>query len=309
MTHSTKTQIQTAAELAQWLRTACQDKTGAEPSSESRLFLLVDLAKLPNWAEHETTLIAKGLLKGESINLYDDLSGLAIENSGPALIEVERHVEALQALAEFVLQQDAFSYLLAANVDLAELANHLREIREVVMPDGTGALFRFQDINVTTALWPMATPGQIHRLLGPARVWAVRDVCGDMLSIVRQRTDLLAGAIQFTKENVKALEDALFPWTVIHQIDEIDIVLLDGMSGCERRKLVNERITQARQLGLKLPSDLALYSALSLQLPEGFIKKAPFADALAKARAGHASFGSALEHVSSDEWLAVSEDD
>ncbi|MGQ5524130.1 DUF4123 domain-containing protein [Chitinimonas sp. PSY-7] len=303
MTKLNPTYAHTPIELVRWLQTACGQQSSKVPDADFHLYVLIDQASLPDWDEHAQQLTAKGVFKGELVNLYDDLEGQEIAKTGPVLAEVAQSNEALLTLTEFAINQDVASFLVADY----DPSDHLRNIREVVMPDGSGALFRFQEPQSIAALWPLMTSGQIHRLLGPARLWAVRDVCGEVFSIVRQRTDQLEGAIQFTSENINALDEAMFPWTVATQIRVINKTLLKGMNGCEIRTLLNERISKGNSLGLKLRPDLSLYCALSLQLPTGFENKSPFAAALEKVRAGHSSFVSALDDVTSDEWLAVSE--
>ncbi|TXH39517.1 MAG: DUF4123 domain-containing protein [Burkholderiaceae bacterium] len=54
---------------------------------------------------------------------------------------------------------------LCASAPLPDIAQHLQSIREVMLPDGSLALFRFQDTHVTTHLWPLLRTGQANQIL------------------------------------------------------------------------------------------------------------------------------------------------
>lgn len=291
--------INTAIELVHWLQAKCIAETKPAPVAKLRCFALIDCTQIPNWAEFEQQLNALNVPKPRK--LYDDLAGLEIAKTGPWLVEVSESEAALHFLAQQALAHEAFSFLIG-DCSLAALDDHLRASREVEMPDGSGALFRFQDIHVTAALWPRLVPAQRRRMLGPARLWAVRGPCGEMHQIEHRQASTLSSPLRFNQATVAALDEALFPWTVADQVQEIDSTLLDGLTACARLRLLNERIARARALGLTVRADLALYCALSLQLPAGFETTSPFAAALAQARTGRISFGLALDQVGSDEW-------
>ncbi|SFZ79564.1 DUF4123 domain-containing protein [Chitinimonas taiwanensis] len=304
MAESLSVSVKTAAELVHWLQTKSVEGGSSIATAKLRLFVLVDCTQVPNWAEFEQKLHEQNISKLRK--LYDDLGGLEIAKTGPWLLEVPDKETALHFLAQQALEHEAFSFLLG-DCSLAELDEHLRAIREVAMPNGSAALFRFHDPHVTGALWPILTPAQRLRIIGPVRRWAVLSPCGLMQEIERHKTAVLNGSLKFSQAIVTALDNALFPWAVADQVREIDSTLLSGLTACARWKLITERIAKAQELGLTVRSDLALYCALSLQLPANFEATSPFASALERARTGKTSFGLALDQVSSDEWQKVDE--
>ncbi len=91
-------------------------------------------------------------------------------------------------------------------------------------------------------------------------------------------------------------------YTVAEQVRDVDASLLEPLTSCQCRTLLSARLQAARDLGLQLQSDRALYVVLSLQLPTGFEREAPFAEALDRCRRGFQTFGDALDHVSSEQW-------
>lgn len=276
------------------------------PNAPIKLFVLIDFTRVPDWAVFEEQLHSSARIRLPAVNLYDDLAGLELAKSGPRLLALDLEDEVMDAVMGLAIEHEAGSFLFAS-CTLNELAEHLRSIREVAMPDSGGALFRFQDMHVTAALWPLLSPTQKNRILGPARAWVVREACGELHLIEALFTHKRTSTLSFDRKIVTALDDALFPWTVADQINEIDTALLAGLSPCARLTLLRERIAHAKTLGLRQPSDLSLYCALSLQLPEGFETHPPFARAFESARSGQSSLGVEIDRITPEQWQHADE--
>jgi Domain of unknown function (DUF4123) len=281
--------------LAAWLRTQRDDATAQEPL---QLFALIDVARLTkaDRARIEQLLAEHGV---QPINLYGDLEGLALADLGPRLVAMDDAV--FDLMVAFGWRTHAISYLLGATSKDA-LASHLQSLREVTLPDGDQALFRFQDVQVTSHLFELLTPGLGNKLLGPLSLWATPDVCGCVHLLKPREGDVSSGALRFDQRVFDALNEALRVYTVADQVRDVDTTLLPQDAPCEARRIVRARLKDAAALGLSLHSDQALFVALSLQLPEGFAMKPPFSDAIEKARLGRCSFGDALGQVPRQDW-------
>lgn len=271
-----------------------------------KLFALINFTRVPDWTVFEKQLHSGKRTRLPTVNLYDDLAGLELAKSGPRLLALDLEDEVLDTVMGLAIEHEAGSFLFAS-CTLHELAEHLRSIREVAMPDSSGALFRFQNVHVTAALWPLLSTTQKNRILGPARAWVVREACGEVHLIQALSPRKRISTLSFDRKIVSALDDALSPWTVADQIDEIDTALLAGLSPCARLTLLRERIAHAKTLGLRQQSDLSLYCALSLQLSEGFETHPPFVKAFESARSGQSSFGAAIDRITPEQWQHADE--
>jgi hypothetical protein len=282
--------------LSAWLG---QQASKVHAFSEGFLFALVDIARIsPAQRLKLPGSIALALAR-QSTNLYADLEGTALAESGPRLCVASEAT--LHDWAVVTCQTHAVSFM-AGCLGREDLANHLMSLREVMLPDGSEALFRFQDGHVTQHLWPRLTPSLANQILGPLHWWATPDVCGPLHVLHPAERHVHSSGLRFDRTIFDGLNEDLLVYTVADQVREVDMSLLAGLSECEIRNLLLERLDAARQLGLKLQSDLALFVVLSLQLPAGFDRKEPFVAAIESNRQGHQAFGEALEHVPASHW-------
>lgn len=273
--------IESSIQLGEWIST----------DSAAKLFALIDYTSLDD--------TAKQLLDSNAVNLYGDLEGTVIASEGPRLVEVSR-TEAFPLLEQCLTGYPVA--LLLGECEVSELAAHLREIREVLIPEETRALFRYQDLNVLRALFPLLLPAQGQIVLGPLTSWGVLDPCHVFHALSSDRRKGQGGQLRFDKKQVAALEDALFIHTVEAQIRDTDNALLNDSSPCEIERRIEQYLKQATSLGLNQRSDKSLYAVLSFQFPEGFEQEQPFANALRYQETGMGSFGEALDRVSPAEW-------
>ncbi len=260
----------------------------------TRLFALFDAqSKLTRLDEIESRRW------GPAINLYGDLEGTRIAQLGPRIIEAN-DTGSRSELVELAFSTRAS--LLAGNCTLEEIAIHLKDLREIALPDGTPALFRFQDARVAVATFPTLNPAQGCKLLGPLTAWAVLDVCHRLH--VRSSTDCrrIGGRLRFNQKTVDAIDEQLFVHTIAEQVRDTDAALLGSMSECQIETRIRQQIERAKALGLVRRQDQSLHSVLSFQFPSGFENEVPFASAIRYHDGCHSSFGDALDAVPSNVW-------
>lgn len=136
------------------------------------------------------------------------------------------------------------------------------------------------------------------------------DLCGHATRLDAPDADAfrsLTPALRLDQSQIDALGEALVPLTIIHQANETDSTLLSGMTKCEQVHLIRVRMLQARERGLRREDDIALYCVLSLQLPAGFDRSGPVADALHEARTRGIGFGDAIDDVPVERWREMDE--
>lgn len=234
-------------------------------------------------------------------NLYAKY-GRSIREVGPRLWSASWSDPGWDGLFDEAFERQAASFLVVPQ-ESASLESHLLGLVRMPQPDGGSLLFRFQDVVVLTALAPLLAPEQRHALLGPALCWLAVDLCHGAVSIERPRRDARrVSSLHLEQVQIDALGKALVPLTIIYQANETDTTLLAGMSKCEQVKLIVSRMKHAERQGLARDEDVALYCVLSLQLPEGFDKTGPVAEALQDARDRGISFGEAIDDVPVDRW-------
>lgn len=271
------------------------------PSSagqQSNLFALVDRLSVALDAGTQQRLDSLSS-SATGINLYADLIGTALIDTGPLLHAV--HEEDLDAWTQLACDTTAIGFL-CGDISQPDLVHHLQSLREVALPDGSLALFRFQDSHVATHLWPLLSPGQGNQILGRIGWWAVPDVCGSWSALTPAAGHRRAGALRFDHKVFERLNEQLLVYTVAEQVREVDSALLHGLTACQSRTLLRSRLQAARDLGLTTQSDRALYVVLSMQLPVGFESELPFSEALDRSRKGVQTFGDALDNVPAAHW-------
>jgi Domain of unknown function (DUF4123) len=282
-------------ELMRWMQ---ENRLVSSSELRPSLFALVDSVSLAADAGTGQRLDSLGSSE-HGINLYADLIGTALIDTGPRLHEV--HDEDLDVWSKVACDTTAISFLCGA-ISLSDLVHHLQSLREVALPDGSLALFRFQDSHVTTHLWPLLSPGQGNQILGRIGWWAAPDVCGTWSALTPAAGHHRAGALRFDRKLYEQLNEQLLVYTVAEQVREVDSALLHGLTACQNRTLLRSRLQAARDLGLTAQSDQALYVVLSMQLPAGFESDLPFSEALDRNRKGAQTFGDALDNVPASQW-------
>lgn len=281
-------------DLMKWVQ---ENRLAAPSDLRPSLYALVDRSSFSDADMGQLSDLPRSPEQG--VNLYADLVGTALVETGPRLYEIQD--EDLEAWVKAACERTAISLLCGA-VRLSDLAHHLQSLREVALPDGSLALFRFQDSHVATHLWPLLRPGQGNQILGGIGWWAVPDVCGAWSALTPAAGYQRAGALRFDHKLYEQLNEQLLVYTVAEQVREVDSALLDGLTACQSRTLLRSRLQAARDLGLTTQSDQALYVVLSMQLPAGFESELPFSDALDRNRKGSQTFGDALDNVPASQW-------
>ena len=290
-------QATTAAELLGWLKAQWSTLQADVDEAGQKAYALVDFAKL---SADEQKQMARGLIREQGdVNLYGDLAGLALAKAGPRLMPLSQAT--LPMAAEWSVRTHALSFLIGP-ADAAAVAHHLQGLREVTLPDEAQALFRFQDVNVTSYLFGLLSPGLVNKILGPLSLWASPDVCG-WVHVLRpipgyQRL----GNLRFDRRTFEQLDEALFVFTVADQVREVDTSLLASLTPCQTKHTIGQRLASARSLGLKDRSDQALYVVLGFQLHDGFEREEPFAGAIKQARSGARTFGEAVDAIPQSSW-------
>lgn len=270
-----------------------------------KLFGLIDASQPSKLASVIEELNSFRTDHNEPCNLYDDLKGQKIAALGPRLIELQTSSDAIFAACSVAFK--SFNLSLIVSADESKLITHLRHLREFELPDGSPALFRYQDTRVATALMPLLKSAQASNMLGEAIAWFSPGVCGQAYGwqYIQAPDKVKIEVLRLQEKQMAALDDALFVNTVEQQTLETDSSLLQGKNACEIYTLLNQRISQGKAKGLNSHSDLSLFAILSLQLPQEFESKAPVSQSLIKTVKEKITFAKALEQVPSKEWEAL----
>jgi len=241
------------------------------------LYALIDVARLAEggWAG----LDAFRSPEAPQINLYDDMAGLELARTGPVLVKVADTPNARRDLAKFTVEAWAVQ-MLWSDTGMQAVQAHLRELREVTLPDRRQALFRFQDPSVMTALIPLLKDAQHAALLGPIQTWGTLGPCKQIRGLTRVAG--LAGAasaghLQFDSHTFNALNDALQVQTSLAQVKETDSAFLQKLDLCQQNQKAEHLLKKAKSLGLSLSEDLGLFTILGFGMQDGFEKVEPFA--------------------------------
>lgn len=276
----------------------------ADSAESMALFGMIDASQPAIMENLLDELLPYRINQSAPINLYDDLVKPEIVAIGVRLVSLQINPQAIAAACRAAFNSSGLSLL--ASTSQAALDKHLRELREVHLPDGSSVLFRYQDTRVTTALMPLLTPQQAICLLGAANAWFVPHVCGQAYGwqYAQETTNTKSAPLTLTPAQLAALDDELFVNTVEKQANETDMSLLAGNTPCAIAILLKQRIQQALDIGLKHKPDLSLLAVLSLQMPQGFAKKPPFAQAIEDAVKQKSTLAEALDKITPSQWQA-----
>jgi hypothetical protein len=286
---------------------AWQQPSSVAEEQALRWYVLLDVDAMGSW-EQAAPLLAKLTQPATSpFNLYADLEETGLARQGPRLVELTQDL----ALRQMPLQELAAARgasFLAGAMPMPALAQHLHGLREVTLPDGGAALFRFQDPRVMHALAPTLNARQVAALLGPVAAWWSLDACGEVASL-RHPDPAKAAAhnsrpasLSLSKLQLVAVDQALMPYELMAQTRAADSAALNGLSECAQLRSARLHIAKAQALGLDRQADIAMFGVLAFQLPQGFETQPPFAQAIAAAAQNKAGLSDALKQANPAEW-------
>ncbi len=271
-------------------------------AADGRWYALLDARLHVGTAQLEHPLIRRDEAKEIAVNLYADLGELGIASQGPRLsLLVEGDIDVAAPMNAESSQLASFIF---ADCTPDVLAAHLQALREVTLPDGSLALFRFQDIRVSAALMPLLNSAQAAALMGPASIWLSIDPCRTITALTLIGQPGRRAPLKLQEVQLKAVDRALLPHEILAQVNEADGSVLHGLGQCEQLKKVQALIGRGEAHGLGVPSDIALFCVLGMQLPEGFDSRPPFDGALEQARKKQKTFSQALDGVAPEDWQA-----
>jgi Domain of unknown function (DUF4123) len=287
--------------LGQFLLTEPEAKNASSPSASPTWFALLDVAAFKSADKAVASIASIAQPPTKWINLYADMDGLQLQVEGPRLVPL---LELNTKVLGFTLNAElarGVSFVQIA-VSPGELEAHLLELREVKLPDGSGALFRFQDPRVMAALMPILQPKQQSALLGPITNWRCLDPCGRMFFATQNPETKSSGAFALNKAQLASVDQALLPYEVLAQTREADSAVLLKLNPCQQLETSRFHVSNARTYGLRADSDVSLYCVLAFQLPEGFADQTPFSTAIEQAQSGRQTFSQGLDRADPREW-------
>lgn len=278
-----------------------ESRASSRPAAKWRWYVLLDVTAFASTVDAESSVSSITVTGQSWVNLYADMDGLELSAQGPRVMRMHDDRSAFDG---FTLTPE-----LARSVSFLEvpegptdLAAHLLSLREVSLPDGSTALFRFQDPRVIAALMPLLDPPQKAALLGPALRWLCTDPCNLRHGVAQDHAEKKSAAFRLNDKQLVSVDEALLPYEVLAQTREADSAVLAGMNACKQLTLARERISQAHARGVVIPSDVSLYCVLSFQLPDGFADESPFKEAIAEAREGRSTFSQGLDNADPRSW-------
>jgi hypothetical protein len=277
------------------------DRVGVEPGAVGHWYALLDVTAFASVAHAESS-VRSIVAPGQSwVNLYADMAGLELSAQGPRIARMHDDRGAFDRFELTPGLARGISFLQLQDQS-SSLEAHLIALREVSLPDGSIALFRYQDPRVIAALVPLLDPKQQTALLGPATRWLCTDPCGGRHRVACDFSEKPKTAFRLSGKQLAVVDEALLPYEVLAQTREADSAVLAGMDPCRQLTAARQRISQARTHGLSVTSDVSLYCVLSFQLPEGFGDESPFKEAIAVARDGKSTFSQGLDGADPRSW-------
>jgi hypothetical protein len=278
-----------------------EGRVSTPPKTGERWYALVDVAAFASMEDAESGFRSIAASGQSWINLYADMNGLELSAQGPRLVRMHDDRSTLDrfALTPELARGVSFLEVPERSSDLAE---HLLSLREVSLPDGSTALFRYQDPRVIAALMPLLDPPQTAALLGPPSRWLCTDPCDQQHGVAQGHAETRSAAFRLNDKQLVAVDDALLPYEVLAQTREADSAVLAGIGACVQLTVARERIAQAHARGIAIPSDVSLFCVLSFQLPDGFADESPFKEAIAAAREGKSTFSQGLDNADPRSW-------
>lgn len=280
-----------------------QQREAGLDAESAHWYVLCDVDVHKSWDLAALLLAAVSRPDSTPINLYADLAEVGIAANGPRLVEISASTRVSQTLLTQSPGLRGASFL-ASTSSLATVAAHLQTLREADMPDGSTALFRFQDTRVMHALAPTLDAKQAAAVLGPVANWWSVDPCGEVstLKLNSSKHKLAPPRLKLRQAQMTTVDQALAPYELLAQTRAADGAVLNGLSECAQLRAARLHIAKAHALGLKQQADVAMFGVLAFQLPEGFEAQTPFEHAISSAAQNKAKLGDALKQVKPQEW-------
>ena len=233
------------------------------PWSEQQAFLLLDGATLSDLPER-----LKKLCPGAStVALYDCAPFTALRDISPMLVAIQQPDE---PIVQFYLQQahEEWGVLLFSTAPAHEVAQHLRKLLTVELPEGLPVVLRLADAAVARILFGSGD----QRLFGPLSCVVTADIVGANWHRHQPRSSErpdLPTPYRLSPEQSSALDHADRHRVLL----ELDANLLRhfperlrGESVSERWPMLEQLETEASALGLDNPSGLFYYANVMARL-------------------------------------------
>lgn len=266
-----------------------KESASLEPAAGVEATATMQPAQLPADARH--------------VSLYDDLHVQELIETGPRLYAIDPSWQ--ESVAQLLLQGKGSLIFSMGSFD--EVEAHLRWLREVKLPDGGEALFRYQDNSVLCKLLPLLPKQKHQQFLGVMQAWACVDACGNTYALLQktaapQQTIAAANTFGIDEATYKQLQSALLVNTIRAQMWEVDSSVIANLSPCELLQKIEAAIERAQSHGMSNAVDINLFGMLALQLPAGFDEQEPFKTAVCFKENGFETFERAIHATPSSAW-------
>lgn len=233
------------------------------PWSEQQAFLLLDGATLSDLPDR-----LKQLSPGaNAVALYDCPSFTALRDISPLLVAIEQSDE---AIFQFYLQQahEEWGVLLFSPEPAHGVAQHLRKLLTVELPEGLPVILRLADAAVARALFGSGD----QRLFGPLSCVVTAD--GVEVNWQQHQPRLAECPELLTPYRLSAEQNSVLDHADRRRVLlELDAHLLThfperlrGESVSERWQMLEQLETEASSLGLDNPSGLFYYANVMARL-------------------------------------------
>ncbi|MDE2431182.1 MAG: DUF4123 domain-containing protein, partial [Burkholderiales bacterium] len=184
-----------------------------------------------------------------------------------------------------------------------KLTMRLQRRLQITLPDNIDAMLRFYDPRVFESLISSLTPQQRDRFLSIGSKWWWVDRCGHLHSIDSnfEECDSVNCIESLSKEQEAKLIDACEP-------DQVTDILRKNLpehylalSPSDRHPFVLRQMTAAKELGIHVTHELALFCGLSLLYGEDFTSESDWKAALTQVKDGKIRLTEATERVEGNE--------
>lgn len=275
----------------------------ADPTAklEGQLYALVDHAGIPGLARRLTKMDA------EWVSLFEGSRDAGALEVAPILFPVyeDENKNGWKALFDWISEIGQYStsvLLMVSPLPMRELASRLARRLDAKLPDAIEIFLRYFDTRIFEQLLVTLAQDQRASFLGIANCWWFLDRSGEIRQVAATllEENLAFVPLKFTQEQQDELLDACEPDQIAALLQEFVPHEFNNLAPENRHYFIIRQMEIARNFGITLTHEIALFCALTLMHGEDFTNEERWSQIMSSVQAGKISLTIAVENVELD---------
>lgn len=267
---------------------------------EGQLYALIDHAGIPGLARRLTKMDV------EWVSLFEGSRDAGALEVAPLVFPVLEDVESLgwKALFNWISEVGQYStsvLLMVSPLPMPELASKLALRLDAELPDAIEIFLRYFDTRIFEQLLVTMSHDQKASFLGIANCWWFLDRSGEIHQVqAGLRADLIYAPLKFSQDQQDELLDACEPDQIAALLQEFVPNEFNTLEPEKRHSFVIRQMEMAKNFGVTVTHEMALFCALTLMHGQGFTNEEKWSQIMSDVHAGKIGLTLAVENAELD---------